>query len=74
MYAVEFQTKISNGHIEVPAEFRAQLAGEVRVIVLKQEQPVLDSPAENLIDHLLIAPIRIEGFKPMTREEMYDRG
>ncbi len=34
MYAVEFETKITNGHIVVPEEFRNRLSGSVRVLVL----------------------------------------
>ena len=70
MYAVEFQTKISNGNIELPQDLIGKLVGEVRVIVLKQEQPVI---AENMIDRLLDKPISLDGFKPMSREEMYER-
>lgn len=34
MYAVEFETQITNGHIVVPEAFRNQLFGSVRVLVL----------------------------------------
>ena len=34
MYAVEFQTSITNGIIEVPESYRCQLSGSVRVIIL----------------------------------------
>lgn len=39
MYAVEFQTRVTNGTIELPDEFKGKLAGAVRVIVLTEEQP-----------------------------------
>lgn len=64
MYAIEFQTKISNGSIELPQEFIGKLVGEVRVIVLKHEQTEVE---ENLIDRLLAKPISLDSFKPISR-------
>lgn len=34
MYAVEFRTQITNGHICVPEEFRQRLSGSIRVLLL----------------------------------------
>ena len=68
MYAVEFQTKVENGHIEIPAEFKDQLAGYVRVIVVTEEQPA----SSDLLDQLLANPIKLDQFKPLTREEIYE--
>jgi hypothetical protein len=45
MYAVEFQTEVINGRIELPAELKDKVAGPVRVIVLTEEQP---AEADNL--------------------------
>lgn len=70
MYAVEFQTKISNGSIELPQEFVGKLIGDVRVIVLKQEQVEV---GDNLIDRLLAKPISLDGFKPISREDVYEQ-
>lgn len=70
MYAVEFQTKISNGSIELPQEFVGKLVGDVRVIVLKQEQVEI---GDNLIDRLLAKPISLDSFKPMSREDVYEQ-
>jgi len=68
MYAIEFQTKVENGHIEIPTEFKDRLAGCVRVIVLAEEQPA----KTDLLDRLLADPIKLEDFKPLTREELYE--
>ena len=43
MYAVEFQTKIKDGMIEIPPEYRQKLAAEVRVIVLSAGQEIQTS-------------------------------
>jgi hypothetical protein len=69
MYAIEFQTKVENGHIEIPMEFQERLIGCVRVIVLAEEQPA----KTNLLDQLLANPIKLDHFEPLTREEIYER-
>ena len=38
MYAVEFQTRIKNGIIEIPEEFRDRFREYVRVILLAEEK------------------------------------
>lgn len=69
MYAVEFQAKVKNGAIEIPEEYRTRFKGRVRVILLAEEE----STAANFIDHLLQHPLPLAGFKPLTRDEIYDR-
>jgi hypothetical protein len=49
MYAVEFQAKVQNGIIEIPARYRDQIKQRVRVIVLAEP----DDKPSNLIDQLL---------------------
>lgn len=39
MYAVEFQTTIKNGMIEIPEVYRGRLHRHVRVILLDEELP-----------------------------------
>ncbi|MGE3999879.1 MAG: hypothetical protein AB7I48_06665 [Planctomycetaceae bacterium] len=70
MQAVEFQTTIKNGAIEIPSEFRDRLTDRVRVIVLVEDR-VPAGP--NIIDRLLKQPLRIPGFQPLTREEAHAR-
>ena len=69
MYAIEFQTKVINGVIEVPEEYRHQLAGAVRVIILS-ETPTSD---ENIIADLLAHPRKVADFSPLKRDEIYGR-
>ena len=69
MDAIEFETKIENGHIEIPDEFKGQLAGNVHVIVWT-ETP---SAQTDFLDYLLANPIKVDQFTPMTREEIYER-
>jgi hypothetical protein len=69
MYAVEFQAQIKNGTIEIPEAYRSRFKEHVRVILLAEEE----STTVTLIDHLLQHPLKMAGFKPLTREEMYER-
>jgi hypothetical protein len=69
MYAVEFQAKIVKGTIEIPLQYRDQLKEVVKVIILA------DAPEQtvNMIDQLLEKPLKIEGFQPLSRDEIYAR-
>jgi hypothetical protein len=69
MYAVEFRAKVKNGSIEIPEEYRDRFKEGVRVILLAEEE----NSAVNFIDHLLQHPVHLPGFKPLTRDEVYDR-
>jgi hypothetical protein len=69
MYAVEFQAQIKNGTIEIPEAYRSHFKKRVRVILLAEEE----SSTMTLIDQLLQHPLKVAGFKPLTREEMYER-
>jgi len=69
MYAVEFQAQIKNGTIEIPEAYRSRFKEHVRVLLLAEE----DSPTVTLIDQLLQYPVKVPRFKPLTREEMYER-
>lgn len=69
MYAIEFQTKVKDGSIAIPEEYRDQLKGSVRVILLTEES----TEKFDMIGHLLANPLNVEGFKPLTREEIYEQ-
>jgi hypothetical protein len=56
MYAVEFQTQITNGEIQLPEEWKGKLSGSVRVIVLTETKPAT-AEFQN-------------GFDPLDREEL----
>jgi len=69
MYAIEFQTTVKNGIIEIPREYLSNLTNRVRVILLVEEA----KSAVNFIDELLAHPVRVKGFRPLTREQVYAR-
>ncbi|MEM2057206.1 MAG: hypothetical protein QXO76_02975 [Thermoproteota archaeon] len=70
MQAIEFQTTIKNGIIEIPRQYLKNLSDRVRVILLVEQTP---KTTMNLIDQLLAHPVRVQGFRPLTREEIYAR-
>ena len=72
MSAVEFDTQVVNGTIEIPLAHRADLVGPVHVIVLPQS-PANATPAANatIIDRLIAKPLNVPGFVPFTREEAH---
>jgi len=70
MYAVEFQAKVTDdGSIAIPAAYRPQVHGMVRVIILT------DAPTAkpSILRQLLNNPRRGAPFTPFTRDELYDR-
>jgi hypothetical protein len=70
MYAVEFQTTVKNGMIQIPQKYKKRFQHRVKVILLAEEAA---QPTTNLIDQLLAKPLQIKNFKPLTREEIYVR-
>jgi len=70
MQAIEFQTIIKNGVIEIPRQYLRNLSNRVRVILLVEQTP---KSTVNFIDQLLAHPVRVQGFRPLTREEIYAR-
>jgi hypothetical protein len=70
MRAVEFQVTIKDGLIEIPLEYRGQVRGRVRVILLADEAP---AGKVNMIDYLLAHPTKAQGFKPLTRRDAHVR-
>jgi hypothetical protein len=69
MYAVEFQTTIKNGVIEIPVEYQQNLRN-VRVILLAED---VAQTSRSFIDQLLARPLRVKEFHPLTCEEIYAR-
>lgn len=70
MYTIEFKADISNGVIEIPQQYRDKMQTHVKVILLSDEAT---NDTHDIIDDLLISPIKISEFKPLNRDEIYDR-
>jgi hypothetical protein len=67
MYAIEFRAKVKNGTIEIPSQYRDRLTDEVKVIVLAETKEWTG----DLIDRLLEKPLQVQGFKPLSRDDIY---
>ena len=70
MQAVEFDAKIKNGKIEIPPNYQNKLGENVKVILLAEEK----EDSIDMIDYLTKHPINVNNFKPLSRDEIYDRG
>lgn len=46
MWAVEFETYAKNGMIEIPEEYRNMAEGQLKIILLKQDQKTRPSTIE----------------------------
>jgi hypothetical protein len=44
MYAIEFETELKNGLIKVPAVYQTDLAGPIKVIILKNQSDQVAPP------------------------------
>ncbi|MBF0227420.1 MAG: hypothetical protein HQK76_18400 [Desulfobacterales bacterium] len=71
MYAIEFRAKIKNGIIEIPEIYKNKLKDSVKVIILTNEKSEFSS---DTIEELVRSPIKLPNFKPLRRDEIYDRG
>ena len=68
MSTIEFQARVTNGSISIPEEYRDKVTGDVRVILLAEGT----AEGFDMIEHLLLNPLRVERFKPFKREEVYE--
>jgi hypothetical protein len=69
MEAIEFKAKIKNGLIRIPDKFRQRTGDTVRVIILSEQK----SGQTDIIDKLLLHPVKSKQFSPLLREEIYER-
>lgn len=70
METIAFRTKIKNGVIQIPARFIAQVSEDVQVILIpKREKPT----ENNLIAELMEHPLKLTGFKPLSRDDAHAR-
>jgi len=69
MEAIEFKAKIRNGLIRIPDKFRQRTGDTVKVIILSEQK----ARQTDIIDKLLLNPIKSKQFSPLLREEIYER-
>lgn len=74
MNSAAFQEKIQNGMIRLPVEAQSKFDGTVNVLVWQDDAGV--GPAERSKRRMLKLirnPVRVAGFKPLSREECNER-
>lgn len=69
--SIEFHTEVQGDAIQIPESVRKYLAVGKRVKVTISEEASAEST--NYLRELIKNPVRIEGFRPMTRDEANER-
>lgn len=69
MDAIEFITTIKDGKIEIPTRYQKQGKERVRVILFFEQEKKI---ASTFIDDLLDKPIKVKGFHPLKRDDIYE--
>ena len=70
MQTIEFRTKIKDGTIQIPAKFKGKVAEDVLVILISNSEKKTQI---DIIDELMANPLKVKGFKPMTRDDAHAR-
>lgn len=70
METVQFKTKIKNGVIEIPKKYQGRFKDNVRVTLVAENSK---TDAENYLDELMAHPLKVTGFRPLSREEAHAR-
>ncbi len=68
MLSVAFQTKVADGVIRIPAEYRRDFQNRVTVILLRDE-PLASE--DDIISELLEHPVQMAASRLLSREDIY---
>jgi hypothetical protein len=75
MQAIEFETKIEDQSIPLPATTRLRTGSQVRVVLLfdsefaSSNHGLEDGPIKSLMQNPKVIP----GFRPLSRDDVHDR-
>jgi hypothetical protein len=70
METVQFKARIKNGVIEVPKKYQGKFKDNVRVILVAESSK---AKAADYLDELMEHPLKVKGFRPLTRDEAHVR-
>ncbi len=70
METVQFKTRIKNGVIEIPKKYQEKFKDNVRVILVAESSR---TKAADYLDELMAHPLKVTGFRPLTRDEAHAR-
>ena len=73
MSTIKFQATVKNGLIEIPDQYQQEVeAMEVIEVVVKKAEKQ-NKKISGFLKELIENPIEVKDFKPLTRDEIYDR-
>ena len=70
METIQFNAKIKNGVIEIPKKYHGKIKDNVHVILVVEGEK---SKAQGYLDALISRPLKVNSFRPLTREEAHGR-
>ncbi|MFZ2655870.1 MAG: hypothetical protein WAX69_13145 [Victivallales bacterium] len=75
MQAIEFEADVKNSSIKIPGRFGMLESKHLRLVALfdSDTQVSVSKKKASFIDNLLLNPLKVKNFKPMKREEVYER-
>ena len=73
MQAIEFEADVENFSIRVPKKFGVLEKKHIRLVALYETDNMNKNEArtESFIDRIISNPLRISGFTPLKRDEIY---
>lgn len=73
MSTVEFQATVKNGVIEIPDQYQQEVEAMEVVEVFVKKAEKQKKKVSGFLKELIENPIEVKDFKPLTRDEIYDR-
>lgn len=74
MSSAAFQQTIHDGVIRLPENAKSMFDGTINVIVWQTDESVnAAAPSKPQLMKLIRNPVRVAGFKPLSREECHER-
>lgn len=70
MQTIGFQVTAENGTISIPEKFASELNEQTLYVTISVQKK---SPAKSYLRELIDNPISLPKFKPLTRDEIYER-
>lgn len=73
MSTVEFQATVKNGVIKIPDQYQQEVEAMEVVEVFVKKAEKQKKKVSGFLKELIENPIEVKDFKPLTRDEIYDR-
>lgn len=73
MSTIEFQATIKNGVIKIPDQYQQEVEAMEVVEVFVKKAEKQKKKVSGFLKELIENPIEVKDFKPLTRDQIYDR-